>query len=92
MMPPEQETAINAPNSISPNTNRTENISINGEQEGSSSNKVKPSLDIDHNSINIPSHPPTPITSFSILPQSLRPITIKVSILANLSLLNNRCI
>jgi hypothetical protein len=79
MMPPEQETTIKSPNSISPNTNRTENISIHGDPEGSSSNKVKPSLDIDHNAINIPSHPPTPITSFSILPQSLRPITIRVS-------------
>lgn len=77
MMPPEQEKTINAPNNNSPNTNRTENSSIHGEPDGSSSNKVKPSLDIDHNAINIPSHPTTPLTSFSILPQSLRPVTLK---------------
>ncbi|CAK8573098.1 unnamed protein product [Lathyrus sativus] len=77
MMPPEQETSINAPNNNSPNTNRSESSSIHGEAEGSSSNKVKPSLDIDHTAINIPSHPTTPVTTFSILPQSLRPITLK---------------
>lgn len=81
-MPPEQEKTINAPNNNSPNTNRTENSSIHGEPDGSSSNKVKPSLDIDHNAINIPSHPTTPLTSFSILPQSLRPVTLKVSYLS----------
>lgn len=78
MMPPEQETNtnINAPN-ISPITNRTESSSIHGEAEGSFSNKVKPSLD-DHNAI--PSRTTTvPLTSFSILPQSLRPVTLKVS-------------
>ncbi|XP_004496215.1 ABC transporter G family member 21 [Cicer arietinum] len=76
MMPPEQETNtnINAPN-ISPITNRTESSSIHGEAEGSFSNKVKPSLD-DHNAI--PSRTTTvPLTSFSILPQSLRPVTLK---------------
>ncbi|KAL5069516.1 hypothetical protein RYX36_020403 [Vicia faba] len=77
MMPPEQETSINAPNNNSPNTNRTQSSSVHGEPEGSSSNKVKPSLDIDHTAINITSHPTTPSTTFSILPQSLRPITLK---------------
>lgn len=78
MMPPEQENTI-APNN-SAITTRSENSSVHHEQEGSNTNKIKPSLD-DNN--DIPSlHQTQPATTppparFSVLHQSLRPITLK---------------
>lgn len=81
MMPPEQENTI-APNN-SAITTRSENSSVHHEQEGSNTNKIKPSLD-DNN--GIPSqHQTQPATTpsparFSVLYQSLRPITLKVLI------------
>lgn len=85
MMPPEQETNI-APNNIQAITNRPEN---NESPEGSSStNKVKPSSDDNGSSPKFQPHDPitTPTTSsFSILHQSLRPVTLKVLIINTLS-------
>ena len=86
MIPPEQETTI-APN-IPVITNRPENGSVHAEPEGSATNKVKPSLD-NNNGIHEQhqqhqhQHQPQPTTAaerFSILHQSLRPITLKVLI------------
>ncbi|KAJ1403143.1 P-loop containing nucleoside triphosphate hydrolase [Sesbania bispinosa] len=72
-MPPEQETTI-APN-IPPITNRPENTSIHADPEASITNKVKPSFD--DNGIPPQPQPTTPTPSFSILHQSLRPVTLK---------------
>ncbi|XP_061370613.1 ABC transporter G family member 21-like [Gastrolobium bilobum] len=78
MMPPEQEATI-APN-IPASTNRTENSSVHVEPEGSTTNKVKPSSDHDDDN-GIPAQPqPQPTSSpakFSIIHQSLRPVTLK---------------
>ncbi|XP_027365607.1 ABC transporter G family member 21-like [Abrus precatorius] len=74
MMPPEQETTI-APN-IPAISTRPENTL---EPEGSTTNKIKPS-NLDDDGINIPAqHHPQPTTAprFSILHQSLRPVTLK---------------
>ncbi|XP_027361464.1 ABC transporter G family member 21-like [Abrus precatorius] len=70
MMPPQQETTI-TPN-IPAIPNRSENSSVHAEPPPSSTNNIKPTLsnDIQH-------HPPPSATRFSILHQSLRPVTLK---------------
>ncbi|XP_014514290.1 ABC transporter G family member 21 [Vigna radiata var. radiata] len=78
MMPPEQETSI-SPN-IPPISTRPETSSVHHEPEGSATNKIKPSLELDDN--GIPSHhqtqpTPPPPPRLSVLHQSLRPITLK---------------
>ncbi|KAK7343882.1 hypothetical protein VNO77_12982 [Canavalia gladiata] len=70
MMPPEQETTI------APISTRPENGS---EPDGSTTNKIKPS-NLDDNGIPSHHHPqptPPPPPPFTILHQSLRPVTLK---------------
>ncbi|KAG4908141.1 hypothetical protein JHK82_056794 [Glycine max] len=79
MMPPEQETTIAT--NIPAITTRQETSSVHHESEGSNTNKIKPSLELDDNGIppqqqTQPTTPPPP-SRFSVLHQSLRPITLK---------------
>lgn len=83
MMPPEQETTNIAPK-VPAITTRQETSSIHHDSEGSNTNKIKPSLELDDNGIppqqqTQPTTPPPP-SRFSVLHQSLRPITLKVLI------------
>ncbi|KHN00888.1 ABC transporter G family member 21 [Glycine soja] len=78
-MPPEQETTIAT--NIPAITTRQETSSVHHESEGSNTNKIKPSLELDDNGIppqqqTQPTTPPPP-SRFSVLHQSLRPITLK---------------
>ncbi|KAG5088425.1 hypothetical protein GLYMA_01G091100v4 [Glycine max] len=77
MMPPQQETSITS--NIPAITNRPENSSAHAEPPGSATNDIKPTFTINdihnHTSQNHQVAPSAP--RFSILQQSLRPVTLK---------------